>query len=305
DVIGYVNPWAVFGKEVNDAKRLFDKSRTREFIAYFVSSAGMGTRMGGDGQRKALKRVEQFINQVIWETRGLTKVTLLSDHGHSYTPATRLDLVRHLRQKGWRLTGSLRRPEDVVEISFGLVTYASFSTLRPAVLAADLIACEGVELASYAEDDFVVALGRGGSRAVIRHKDGRFKYEPTSGDPLKLVPVLAATTARKDGYYDVEKLLAVTGQHEYPAPLQRLWRAHFALVTNPPDVIVSLEGRFFFGSVSLAGSVNVASTHGGLNYSNSVTFITSTVAPLPPLMQSKDIPGHMSELLGTDWPMRK
>ena len=55
----------------------------------------------------------------------------------------------------------------------------------------------------------------------------------------------------------------------------------------------------------MAGAVDIASTHGSLNYRNSATFIMSTIAPLPKVMKSTDIPGEMKKLLGGPWPMGK
>ncbi|MHC4294304.1 MAG: hypothetical protein ACYSTL_01820 [Planctomycetota bacterium] len=303
DAIGYIDPWAVFGKEINDAKRIFDRAETVEMLAYFVSSAGMGTQFGADGQKRCLERVEQFVNQVLWETRGLTKVTLLSDHGHSYTPGKRIDFTRHLREKNWRVAGSLRDEKDVVPIEFGLVTFAGFATRDPEALAAELTGVEGVELASYIDGESVVVLSPGGQRAVIRRKGNRYIYQPATGDPLKLKDILASLEAGPDGTYDPDELLEATLTGEYPAPLQRLWRAHFALVENPPDVIVSLSDGYYAGMASFAGSVKVASTHGSLNYTNSVTFIMSTAGALPPYMRSGDIPAHMKALSGADFPM--
>jgi len=305
DAIGYLYPWSVFGKEINDVKRRFDKAATQELIAYIVSSAGVGTRRGAEGQRQCLRRVDQLVHQVVWETRGLVKVTLLADHGHSYTPARRIPLEDHLGKKGWRIVDRLRKPKDVAYIRFGLETYASFATNEPAELAADLVAAEGVDLASYAQKDAVVVLGRDGGRAVIRQKAGKHKYEPAEGDPLKLKDVLAGLKADAEGYYDADALLAATVSHEYPAPLERLWRAHFGMVEDPADVIISLENRFFSGSTSFSGAVNVASTHGGFNNANSVTFIMSTAGALPAFMRSAEIPKNLREVLGTSFPMRK
>ena len=304
DAVGYIAPWELFGKEVNDAKRVFDKAETKEMLAYFASSAGVGTRMGADGQRLCLQRLEQFFNQVLYETRGLTRITLLSDHGHSYTPATEIPLQEHLKSRGWRLTKSLHHPKDAVYIRFGLETYAGFATNSPAALAGDLVACEGVELASYVDSDAVVVLSPAG-RSAIRRKGGRYSYESDEGDPLALKTILASLSADGDGYYDADELFAATSEHEYPAPLQRLWRAHFAIVENPADVIVSLADRFYSGSSFFGGAVTIASTHGSLKSSSSTTFIMSTAGALPPLMRSREIPQNMGELLNTPWPMGK
>lgn len=304
DAIGYIDPWAVFGKEANDAKRLFDKAETQDMLAYFVSSAGVSTAMGAEGQLRALKIIERFANQVVYETNGLTKVTLLSDHGHSYTNASRIDLEGFLAGRGWRLGNNLARDRDVVHISFGLVTFASFATNSPADLAADLIECEGVELTSYPDGDAVVVLSPTG-QATIRQKQGRYSYTTDSGDPLQIKEILAGLSADSEGYYLADDLLAATATGEYPAPLQRLWRAHFAMVLNPPDVIASLADDKFAGLKSFAGSVDIASTHGSLNYSNSAAFIMSTAGQLPPLMRSSDLPQQLKELTGRDFPSGK
>ena len=301
----YLYPKSVFGKELNDFKRAFDKGRTQEMLTYFGSTAGMGTVYGAAGQVECLHQFERLINQIVYETRGMTKITLISDHGHGYEPVTRIDFGKRLAEKGWRLTKSLEGPKDVAMVQFGLTTYASFYTHRRAELAGDLVTIEGVVLASYAEKDAVIVLAGGNERAVIREKTGRFGYEPTSGDPLQLKPILAQLKADTDGYYDADDLLNATGTHVYPDPLQRIWRAHFGLVENPADVIVSLEDRFCVGSNFFAAFVKAASTHGSLNYKNSVAFIMSTAGALPPLMRSADVPKEMTRLLGAPWPMRK
>ncbi len=301
DAIGYVYAWEVFGKEINDVKEAFDGTWEKDFLAYLVSSAGVGTRQGAAGQRNCLRKVEQLVKQVVWETRGLTKVTLLSDHGHSYTRAERVDLEKFLKDKGWRPKNRLKDPKDIVAVKFGLVTFASFATQRPQALAEDLATCPAVELASFARGDDVVVRGGDGGRAVISRKGDRYGYEPSSGDPLKLNDILVGLDG-SDGYYDADDLLAATAEHYYPAPLQRLWRAHFALVENPPDVIASLGDKYYFGSKSMAGAVTIESTHGGLNYTNSAAFIMSTIAPLPKNMRSCDIDENISKLTGRDFP---
>lgn len=305
DAAAYVAPWSVFNAEINAAKDRFDRRDTQEVIGYFVGSAGVSTRYGAPGQRKCLRRVEQLVNEVIWQSNGQTKVTLLSDHGHSYTPAKRIDLEGHLAGRGWRLRNSLDDGKSAVYIRFGLVTFAGFATRRPAELARDLVLAEGVELASYTSGQTVVLLGPRGAKAVISRKGSSYSYQRIAGDPLGLKGILAGVPGDADGFRGAEALLAATAGHVYPAPLQRLWRAHFALVENPPDVIVSLEDRFFSGSKGLAGFVDVASTHGSLNYTNSVTFIMSTAGPLPPVMRSADIPENMRALTGKPFPMRR
>jgi len=304
DALGYVWPWQVFHKELNDCKRLFDKAATQEVLAYFVSSAGISTADGKAGQLQCLRRVEQLVNQAVTETRGLLKVTLLADHGHSYTPSRQIDFAWHLKKKDWRVTNMLKGPRDVAWIRYGLETYAGFATNSPAQLAADLTEVEGVDLASYAEKDAVVVLAPGSRKAVVRRQADSYTYTPASGDPLKLLPLLGGD-AGKGGTVSLgaERGLEATIDHVYPDPLRRLWRAHFGLVENPPDVIVSLADAWFNGSDAFARYVKVASTHGSLNRSNSTTFIMSTAGALPKFMPSADIPANLRRLTGSPFPL--
>jgi hypothetical protein len=306
----------IFGHELDRIKQTFDKRSSREVLTYVVSSAGVSTRDGKQGQFACLREVDRLVKQVIAETRGLTKVTLVSDHGHSYTPARPAKLEAFLDKKGWNVTDRLKNPDDVVLIKFGLVTMASLSTRRPDALAKDLATHPGVELASVRGRQNPRSLNVYGpplsddqprSHGTIRRgDDGRFAYETVTGDPLKLAPLLAKLTPDRTGAYDPNDLLAATVDHEFPAPLQRLWRAHFSLVENPPDVIVSLGDEFYNGSGALDAWVEVNSTHGGLGRSNGVTFIMSTIAPLPGVMRSRDVPTVMRKTLGVPrWPIRE
>lgn len=341
DAIGYLWPMPVFNHEINDSYRRFTASQSPEFIAYYVSSAGVGTSRGAAGQEKCLERVEQFIDQAVWQTRGLTKVTILADHGHSYKPSARIPFEKLLPAKGWRVRTSLDKPRDVVQIRFGLETCASFNCSERQALASDLVKIPGVELASYAEGAAVVVYDGQGGKARVHRKaawalrpcvprascarqdppnQGRdahaasnagfqtdsesFRYEVISGDPLRLKDILPKRKADAEGFYDAATLFDATNAHEYPDPLQRLWRAHFALAQNTPDVIVSLADGYYAGSAMFAGLVNVASTHGGLNRNNSTTFVMSSAGALPPVLRSIEIPAALRKALGSErWPL--
>jgi hypothetical protein len=257
---------------------------------------------------------------------------MLADHGHTYTKATRIPLEDYLQQKSWHVTDKLKNPDDVAYIRFGLETYASFCTQQPAKLAADLVRAQGVQVVSYARDNEVVVLTcddkdpivqKGGhatyeielrawggqdpgvEMAIISRKNGRYSYRPGIGDPLQLKPILAGLKADAEGFYDADELFAKTTTHIYPAPLERLWRAHFGLVQDSPDVIISLEDNYYSGAKGFADAVDIASTHGGLDAKNSTTFVMSTVGPLPRVMRSAEVPVNMKKLTGADFPMRK
>ncbi len=305
DVLGYLLGMPVFVSELNTVKQLYEKRQTRELIAYFVSTSAVSVRSGANGQIECLKQLDRFITEVLWQSRGLVKVTMLSDHGLSYEKAEHLDMEKHLTDRGWLMKDRLDGPKDVVLSTLGVVTYACFSTRRPGALSENLITCEGVELASYALKDSAQVLSSNGGRAVIRTRGRRFIYEPLTGDPLLLKPILENLETDEHGSYDPDDLLEATVTHIYPTPLQRLWQAHFCRVENPPDVIVSLQDRYCSGPTSFAAMVPINSTHGSLNYRNSVTFLMSTIGAFPPAMSSGDIRKQMEVLLDNPWPMRE
>jgi hypothetical protein len=305
DGISYMQPWFVFDRELNHAAARFNENRTQEFIAYFVSSAAVSTLEGAEGQRRCLASVEELIDQVLWQTHGMVKITLLADHGHSYMPSRLIPFDEYLKQKGWRTGESLTADRDVVWVRFGLLTYAAFSTRQPAALAADLSGCAGVDLASYAEGDAVVVLSADGGKATVRRKGERYAYQIAAGDPLKLKNALAVLTPDAEGYYDANEMFRATADAVYPAALERIWRAHFGLVENPADVLCSLKDGYYSGAGGFSGMIQVASTHGSLNRRNSTTFVMSTAGSLPPLMRSAEVRVLLGELVDGPWPMGK
>ena len=298
DAAAYLWPGPVFRKELNDAKRLWDRRRRQEEIFYFVSAAALGTRKGKAGQLHCLRQCERLINQVLFETGGLVKITLFADHGQTNIPARPAKLKKFLRARGWHLTDRLKTDRDVAMVHFGLVTYAAFGTRKPARLADDLLKSPAVELVSYVQDDAVIVRTPDGGEAAIRSKDGKtFQYETRRGDPLNLAHL---AKGKVDGR-DVLRA-TVKARHEYPDALYRLWRAHFALAENAPDVIASLDDHYHNGSETFAGAVTVASTHGGLNWRNSATFFMTTAAAVTGPLRSEDIPAVMRRVFGRPFP---
>jgi len=297
DGLAYLYPTSMFDKELHDAKRVWDRRDDDETILYIVSAAALGSRQGKEGQLYALRRSEQFILQVLHETGGLVKITFLADHGQTNVPCEKADLAGHLRSKGWKLTPAVRGEKDVALVSFGLVTFAALNTRKPAELSDDLLAHEAVTLASYVEGGTVVVRTRD-AKATIHSDDGKtFEYKPISGDPLKLAGV---AKGRVDGRA-ILKATAASG-HEYPDALYRLWRAHFALMENPPDVIVDLADRYYSGSDSFGGSVKMLSTHGSLNRASTTTFFMTTAGKVAGPLRSEDVPEAFRRIYNRPFP---
>ncbi|MBP7868261.1 MAG: hypothetical protein KA419_20220 [Acidobacteria bacterium] len=302
DGFTYLLPGCAFTSESGRCVRRFLETRRDAFFGYLVSSAGMSTRRGAEGQRQCLRRLEALLYEVVRETRGRCTLTVLSDHGHTYTPSRPAALDRELKRKGWRLRDRLDGDRDVVSPRLGLVTYAGFWTRKPGELSSDLTGCEAVELVSFSENGAVTVLDARGGRARVEHRDGRFAYRQLSGDPLGLETVLGGLHPDAEGFYDEADLFRATAAHPWPDPLRRLWRAHVDLVDKPPDVVVSLKDAWYVGSGFLSRMVSIRSTHGGLNYANSAAFAFSTAGPLPENLRTEDLPAAMRRLTGRPWP---
>jgi len=297
DGLGYLWPCPLFHKEINEVKRVWDRRRHQEEVMYLVSTATVGTRLGRAGHLSVLCEVQRLINQVVYETGGLVKVTMFADHGQTQVPAKPARLKECLESKGWRLTDRPRGPKDVALVQYGLVTCAALNTPCPAALAKDLLTCPAVNLVSYSDCDKVIVRSRCGT-ATIQSTDGkRFRYAFTGTDPL-CVGVKSGSVV--DGRAVLNSSVA---QHkEYPDAVYRLWRAHFALVENPPDVLVSLDSRYYNGAGGFGSLVDVASTHGGLTWRDSATFFMSSAARVPGPLRSEDIPCSVGKIFCRGFP---
>ena len=308
DVISYLSPWQIFKKQIAHTHSGFNRRDRHEYIAYLVASAGMGTTCGTEGMVRCLELVERLVGQIMCETRGLVKITMLADHGHTGKPFKSAELSTFLKGKGWHVTSRLRKPNDVIHIKFGLVTYAAFYTRNAPKLAGDLAGAKGVQLAAYMVSDAVAVKSQRGS-AVIREKNGNFRYEAKDGDPLLLEEIIAKLKEEgkvdAEGYIDDSAFFDATVTHEYPDPLRRLWRTFYGMAENVPDVLVSLEDEYYSGAGGFNVIIKKASTHGSLNYTNSVTFIMSTAGPLPEAMRSDEIPAHLGKLFNRPFPYRR
>ena len=313
DPLSYLFPGYIFGQELGDLAQLFDRRDRPQIVAYLVSTAGLGTRDGLDGQRRALAAIDRLAEEFVWKTRGLVKVTLLSDHGHTLIQGERADFRGFLAGNGWRTQDRLDGPRDVVCIEYGLITYASFATRDRPALAAELVKHPASDLVIY-DDGAAIVVQKPGGRAFIERRGDRYRYRAVEGDPLELAPLLAkakadpatAALVDTDGYADDRAWLRLTLTHKYPDPAVRLWRAFHSQTEHVPDVIVSLKDGYFAGSTSRSGWLGrVASTHGDLAQRSSTAFIMSTAGPAAqrwPYLRCADLPPVLEALTGRPWP---
>jgi hypothetical protein len=300
DGLAYLDPQAVFDHELAGTQRTFRDIDAGEGYAYFVGTAGLGTRGGREAILEYLRTIDRFCEQIIFERRGRVKLTLSADHGHNLVQCRRLSFRETLEAAGFRQTKSLRSPGDVVPIAYGLVTYAALFTQDPAGVASCLIQHEDVEFACYPRGDAVVVRNRSG-QATIEQGSSGFIYDSRDGDPLGLDVIIEQLRGeghvQPDGQIDGRAMFAATVDHDYPDPVARIWSAFHDVVHNPPDLIVNLRDGACHGSRFFHAMIGkVTSTHGSLNRVNSTTFALTNLGELPPAMRSSEVLPRLQEL---------
>ncbi|HVP13475.1 MAG TPA: hypothetical protein VMV94_20040 [Phycisphaerae bacterium] len=291
----YIDPLSVFSEELRGMQTLFEKADAPQASGYSIGTAGLGTRGGEKAMREYLVEVEKLVERITYERRGRVRFSLTADHGQTMQQETPITFDKPLEDAGFKLTSSIHGKNDVVVVTYGIVTLVALSTDRPEAVADALVAAPGADLVTYKEQDGVIVRNAEASAIVRKSGDG-YVYEPTKGDPLELNPIIerlrAAGQVSADGVIADRPLLAATATHKYPDPLHRLWDCYHGLVQNQADVIVSLKPDACHGRKLFYLVVNpVASTHGGLDYRGSVTYLLSTAksTPLPAVMRSEDV----------------
>ena len=292
ETLSYIAPSKTLSHELRQVEKRFENSDKNVMIFYVSSTAGIATKHGKKGIMQSLSAAERLCNEIFYRSGGEITITILSDHGHSLTPGKRAKVKRFLKSRGYRISKKIEGEKDVVVPKFGLVTYAGVNTRIPDTAGRDLVDLEGADLVIYRDGDSIVVRNTTGFARISKRGD-MFRYEAERGDPLALLPLMEKL--REEGKTDSEGFVAdtdlflATSRHEYPDPLHRIWHCWHGMVPNPPDVIVSFKDDYFWGSRFLDFWAKVASTHGSLNYRNSVTVVMTTAGPLPPLLRPGDV----------------
>lgn len=296
----YLYPAAGLHRELAGIERTVLDSTADAVFTYVLSTSAIGSRYGRDGHVQGLVALDRFCQALMMRTRGRLQITLMSDHGHNLLDSRFLSLHHRLEELGYRDAPTLVSNGDVVVPRYGPVTCAALYTRSPAQAAADTIALEGVELAFFQEGDAIIALGRDGARARIEQRDGRYRYTPGHGDPLALLECIErlrqAGHVDADGFIDDHALFNATLEHVYPDPLRRLWRAFHGLVIRTPDVLLSLEDGYCYGTSFFDYFIDMRAAHGSLRKSSSTAFAMTTAGRLPDAVRMNDLLAAMEAL---------
>jgi len=301
--VAYLYQHAWFDHELRRVQEVFDQrqaSQDKLTTAYIVGSSALGARVGRNGHREVLVKIDRFCQQLMYETRGRARVTLFSDHGHNLMVNQRIPLAELLTRLGYSVNHTLDGPDDVIVPEFGMVTCAAIHTRSPDRVARDVVGLEGIDLTMYADsDDQIVVVSRTGV-ARISQRGNRFRYECETGDPLKLKKILGQFRERSeaddDGYVVDRTWFKATNRHIYPDPLFRIWRAFHGLFENSPDVFVSVKDGWMVGSATMSSMCILRAAHGNLGKQSSCGFAMTMVGKLPRVVRMADLRSTMRQV---------
>jgi hypothetical protein len=297
----YLWPYPWLGHEYRAFEDIYLKRSQPMTVVYSVGTSSVGASQGRYGHEIALTQADQLTRYLLFMTRGRTRFTMLSDHGHDFYPpkGVRIPLADEFKRLGYRPGTTLRRPGDVVVPEFGMVSCGYVYTQSAAKVAKDALEISGVELSAYMDGETLV-VQRADGLARIQHSPKGFRYVAETGDPLELKPILArlATSGGVDGegYVDDRLLFDATADATYPDGVARLWRAFHGLVEHPPEVLLSHANGYYSGSLTMERLLTLVGIHGSLRQVSSSGFAMTMAGPLPQVMRQADLRQHLRQL---------
>jgi hypothetical protein len=154
----------------------------------------------------------------------------------------------------------------------------------------------GVDLCAWRSGGGWRIVSATGDAAIERRGTGgreRWRYLPSTGDPLQLRAVMAEL-AHGGGWVADRELFDATARGEYPDPLRRIVEA-FELVENPASVVCSVAAGHMYGARRTEVLARLAKgplrwTHGALSADASVGFVLSDARnwSAPPALRASE-----------------
>ncbi len=284
-------PW--YDHELRQIQDAFEHSSKPVYVGYSVGASALGALLGREGHVLAVSRIDRFSHEMVFRTQGRVRLTLLSDHGHSYYASRRIPLADTLKSFGYRITSRLSRPRDLVVPEFAMVSCAAIYTREPAPVAQDVLKIEGIELSAYVDtDDSLVVLSREG-RARVRRSANGYRYDAVDGDPLHLATILdrlkQAGQVDAQGFVADAALFAATVDHAWPDAVDRLWRAFHDQFQHKPDVLISVAEGWHCGSAFQTRTVKLVAVHGNLHPAGTTGFALTSAGDLPAVVRMRDL----------------
>ena len=291
-----------------DMQRFHDRfcaaPQDRDYFAFLKGTDGLMHIRGPERLSAALESLNRILIDIQAYCGRETEIVLFSDHGMNLYENRRVHLQTHLRRQGFKMRskfeGNARRSLAVP--AFGLCGYAALYCGDPELIpevAASVTELEGVDFSIYADGAAVIVKGQGGGAVVeVKAKADKkfYRYDPVSGDPLKLDAVVQslrkAGKIEQDGFASDQAWLEATTNHVYPDVLANLHSSlHTNRVQQTADVLISFHDGYYFGWSPFGRIVRLAATHGNALSPSSTAFLMSTHRQLPEYVRADDANG--------------
>lgn len=297
-LMGYAAPQRAFHYEIGAVIKDFLQTRDGRANYYaLIHTTDSAQHLSGD-IFSMLCTVDEKVQQLralyrATEGREL-EILLLSDHGNNHAGAgKRVAIKRFLKKAGYRITKSLKHPNDVVLPTSGIESWVEIhnSPDRTEALLPLLTHLKGVDIVTARLPDdpnrFVIVNWKG-ERAIIDWNpvQNSFRYSAEQGDPIGYLPVVEALAKKNaldsGGFAGADAWMAETLTHRYPVALERIVRGHTQVAANPASIILSLKNGYVHSGWLIkrgAALTKCGGTHGALDDINSDGILLSSFEP--------------------------
>jgi hypothetical protein len=299
----YTSPRRVSRNELEETEHLLMESSRDVLLAHIGATDALIHIRGEDAAIRLLHEIDSWLAELkrhhLAERDRRLRVVILSDHGNSDTKIRMSSGIRRrLRKAGLNVVSHLGGPDDVVAPTFGLVSYgALFLPSDRAERAARAVVDHlSVDLAAWLSDENEISVISAEGEARIEWRQGRlerlFRYEPLTGDPLRLrqaLDDLSSSESLDDARFASEsKWFHASSLSDFPDSPRRLTDALTGpYVNNKATVIFSLKPGYAWGwkSAHVSSKLNggrLEGTHGGLDRISSLAFFLTDDPLLQP-----------------------
>ena len=297
-VMGYAAPQRAFHYELNAVIKDFLQTHDGRANYYaLIHTTDSAQHLSGDifSMLCMIDEKLQRLRAVYRTTEGRElEILLLSDHGNNHAGAgRRVAIKRFLEQAGYRITKSLKHPNDIVLPTSGIESWVEIhnSPGTTEALVPLLTRLKGVDVVTARLPDqpnrFVIMNWKG-ERAIIDWNpvQNSFRYFAEQGDPIGYRPVVEALAKKNAldsaGFAGADAWMAETLTHRYPVALERIVRGHTRVTINPASILVSLKNGYVHSGWLIkrgAALTKCGGTHGALDDINSDGILLSNFVP--------------------------
>ncbi|MCP3963902.1 MAG: alkaline phosphatase family protein [bacterium] len=274
-------------QDIDESLAAFAASDEPVFHLYHDLTDLMGHVKGPDSLEHFLRHLDAALRALAERgDAGPFTVTIYSDHGLSGGDPlrnVRRGVKKALRDEGYRISGHLRRPRDVVFVPYGLVSsLVAFTAEGEEVNVARILAdVEGVNLCATIDGDGWRLITEDGDARLLRRSDedgDSFSYQPLTGDPLGYAALIDENPDSEEPTWHSDAWwLEATSDAIYPDALFRTVQG-FELVANPASVICGTAEGYMYGAAYTVLGSRISTgrlrwTHGSMHREASLGFV--------------------------------